>query len=323
MQKQPVVTSADASKEGTSAIVIANPTSGSYAQSKQQIEQTISFLRINGWQAELRLTHAQGDARRLAREAVAQQIDVVIAVGGDGTINEVIQELAGSETALGVLPSGTVNVWAREMGIPFENAGARDVLVHGRTRRVDLGCVNDRYFLLMAGIGFDGEVTHAVEKKPVKRFGVLGYLVVGTWMGLNFPSFRAFLQVDGRVVKVNALQIVVGNTQLYGGAIKYTWQAKCDDGLLDVCIVKKQSMLGRVQAFLDFLLHREQRHQWVRYATCKTLKIRTRRELAMQIDGDPAGHITSGYPPTTFTVVPGALKVIVPQKTPEGLFVHE
>jgi diacylglycerol kinase (ATP) len=230
------------SLQGTqlSAIVIANPTAGSYAHQAQRIQETITFLHAHGWKAELKLTLAAGDARRLAREAVQQGIDVVVVVGGDGTINEVIQELAGSETALGVLPSGTVNVWAREVGIPLDNEKARNILIDGQTRRIDLGKINDRYFLLMVGIGIDGEVTHAVEKKPAKRFGVLGYLLIGTWLGLGYPAFRALLQMDEREIKANALQIVIGNTQLYEVSVKYTWQAKCDDGLLVVWIVRNR-----------------------------------------------------------------------------------
>ena len=320
MQEETLSNGSVSTKSPASAIMIANPTSGSYIQYIYQLEEALSFLRYHGWQVELKLTQAAGDAQRLAREAVEQHIDVVIAVGGDGTINEIIQALAGSETALGVLPGGTANVWAREVGIPLDVSGAREVLVHGQRRHIDLGCANKRYFLLMAGIGLDGEVTQAVEKKPLKRLGALAYLLMGAWLGLNYPSFRAFLQVDGRVVKVNSLQIIIGNTQLYGGAVKYTWHAKCDDGLLDICIIRKHDMWNRVLIFLDFILHREQRRQWVYYMTCKSVKLRTRRPIAMQIDGDPAGYTRKGYPPVTFTIAPGALKVIVPQKTPEGLF---
>src|SRR5579884_363001 len=304
----------------TTAILIANPTSGSHIFHAQQIRETITFLREHGWQAELRLTTAAGDARRFAHEAVKQKIDVVVAVGGDGTINEIIQELAGSETALGVLPSGTVNVWAREVGIPLDNAGAREVLLNGQIRHIDLGKINDRYFLLMVGIGLDGEVTHAVEKKPAKRLGVLGYWLVGAWLGLGYGGFAITLNADGRRVKTHALQVIIGNTQLYGGAVKYTWQAQCDDGLLDICIVRRQSIHRRPLVLLDFLLHREQRRQWVRYEKCTQVKIRTRHPVAIQIDGDPMGHTSNGYPPTTVNIVPGALKVLVPQTTPEGLF---
>jgi diacylglycerol kinase (ATP) len=308
-------------KKGTTAVIIANPTAGSYVQNEHQIRETVSYLQQHGWKAELWLTQKAGDARRLAGEAVQQKKDVVIVVGGDGTINEVIQELANSETALGVLPSGTVNVWARETGIPLENTGAREILLHGQTRNIDLGQVGDRYFLLMAGIGVDGEITHAVEKKPVKRFGVLGYLVIGTWLGFGYPGFRIVLQVGEQTIHANAFQVIIGNTQLYGGAIKYTWEAKCDDGLLDVCVIYKRNFFGRIGMAIDFLLHREQRRQWVKYETGQDIKIHTQKPVAMQIDGDSAGNTpASDFPPITFRVIPGSLKVIVPQHVPEALF---
>ncbi len=304
----------------TTAIIVANPTSGTYTHNRLQIEETIDFLRQHGWQVDLCLTKAAGDARKFAREAVEQHISVVVAVGGDGTINEIIQELANSDTALGVLPSGTVNVWARETGIPLDNRAAREILLHGRTRRIDLGQMGDRYFLLMAGIGFDGEVTRTVEKKSVKRFGVLGYFFVGTWFGLSYPSFRVTVQMGERTFRTTAIQIIIGNTQLYAGAVKYTWQAKCDDGLLDICILRRQNVFGRLAMAADFILHREQRRNWVQYETCKDIKIRTRRRVAVQIDGDSAGDTTRSFPPVTFRAAPDALKVIVPHNVPEGLF---
>lgn len=298
-----------------STVIIANPASGSYFLHVRQIEELVAFLRSAGWGVELRLTKAAGDARRIACEAVAEKADVVIAAGGDGTINEIVQELVGSETALGVLPLGTVNVWAREMHIPLDIAGARDVLMHGKTRKIDVGKVNDRYFLLMVGIGFDAEVTHAVEKKPMKRLGIVGYLLTGFWMSLGYDSFAATLKFASREVKTRAVQIVIGNTQLYGGAVKFTWQARCDDGLLDMCIVRKRSKLRRLLVLLDFLLHQERRRQWVSYETSDHIEIDTSKPIAMQVDGDPLGHT-----PAVFTIVPRALKVIVPQQTPQGLF---
>jgi diacylglycerol kinase (ATP) len=307
-----------ASRRQHSAVMIANPSSGSYARSAHDVEETMAFLRQAGWQVDLQLTEAAGDGRRLAREAVAQKADVVIAAGGDGTINEVIQELAGSETALGVLPIGTVNVWAREMEIPLESEGAREVLLHGTTRRVDLGRINDRHFLLMVGIGFDGEVAQSVEKKRLKRFGVLGYLLTTLRMSLRFRGFRAALTLDKHEVRMHALQIVIGNTQLYGGAITFTWHAKCDDGLLDVCIVHPGSRWRHLLLLRDLLLQRKQERQLVSYETCTSLEIRTHRPIALQIDGDAAGQT-----PATIQTVPGALKVIVPQTKPEGIFQKE
>jgi diacylglycerol kinase (ATP) len=302
------------------AIIIANPASGAvgFPHQTHSFDETLAFLRNHGWKVDLWYTQARGDGEQLARKAVEQKANLVIAAGGDGTINEIIQGLAGSETALGVLPTGTVNVWAREMGIPLDDAGARKVLVNGRTRRIDLGCVNGRYFMLMVGIGLDGEVTQAVEQKPLKRLGILGYTLALLWLGPGYRGFPVVAQIDGYVVKTRALQIFAGNTQLYAGAVKFTWQAKCDDELLDLCIVRKRNLWGRLIVARDFLLRREQRRLWVRYDTFRTLKIETPEPIPFQIDGE-----AGGYTPAEFRVASGVLKVIVPQKAPEGLFSKE
>lgn len=298
-----------------SAVMLANEKSGSFSKDKDQLEETLDFLRLHGWNVKLEYTTSSDDARRLAREAVAQKKDIVIAVGGDGTINSVIQELAGSETALGLIPGGTFNVWAHETGIPLDIAGARDILINGQTRRIDLGRASNHYFLLMAGIGFGGTVTYAVKKESMKRLGILGYLLTGIRLGLGFESFRTILDIDGQVQKTHALQIVVGNTQLYGSLLRFTWKARSDDGLLDVCIVRSPKKLERVMVMLDFLLQSNARRKWVTYTTCKSVEIRTRKPVNFQVDGEPLGHT-----PATFSVVPGALKVIVPRVTPEDLF---
>jgi len=299
------------------AIIIANPASGTvgFPHQIQSFDETLAFLRNHGWKVELWYTQVRGDGEHLARKAVEQKANLVIAAGGDGTINEIIQGLAGSETALGVLPSGTVNVWARELGIPLDDTRARSVLVNGQTRWIDLGCVNGRYFLLMVGVGFDGEVTHAVEGKPLKRLGILGYTLAVIWLGPGYRGFPVVAQIDGNVIKSRAIQIFVGNTQLYAGAVKFTWQAKCDDELLDLCIVRKRNLWGRLVVVRDFILRREKRRLWVRYDTFKTLKIETPEPVPYQIDGEPGG-----YTPAEFSVAPGILKVIVPQQTPDGLF---
>jgi len=297
------------------AVIIANPVSGFMPVQAGRLQDTLAFLRSLGWRVELRYTQGPGDGSELARKAVEQQADMVIAAGGDGTINDIIQGLAGSETALAVLPTGTVNVWAREMGIPLDAHGARQVLVNGQTRRVDVGCINGRYFLLMVGIGFDGEITQAVDHKPLKRLGVFGYALAALWFGPGYKGFPVVVNNNGVVVKTRALQIFIGNTQLYAGALKFTWQARLDDGLLDLCIVRKRSHLGRIIVLWDFILRRDQRRMWVRYEQVKSIQIDTPTPIAYQIDGDSGGQT-----PAILTVAQKALKVVVPQKIPGGLF---
>lgn len=308
-----------AAQQRTTAIVIANPHAGSYQHEQQHIAEAVTYLQAHGWDVELKLTQEKGDGGKFTREAVQNGLNVVVVVGGDGTINEVIQELAGSDTALGVLPSGTVNVWARETGIPFENTQAREILLNGQIRRIDLGKVNDRYFLLMSTIGFDAEVTHTVEKRPGK-LGVLSYIVLGTWLGIGYPNFQAILEMEGKTRRFRVLQVVFGNTQLYAGAIKFTWQAKVDDGVLDVCIVHSTSPLGRIRMLFDFLLRRTKRARWVHYESAQTVKVHTRKPVAIQVDGDPAGYTSDKGEPTQFSIAKHALKVIVPQELPETLF---
>lgn len=310
----------EALQTGQRAIMIANPKAGSYNQ--EQIEDTLTYLRNHHWTVDLRLTASAGDAQTLAREAVDQKMNAVIAVGGDGTINEVIQALAGSETALGVLPGGTINVWAREVGIPLDNRQAREILINGQVRRIDLGQVNERYFLLMATIGLDAEIAHTVEKGPIKRLGIAGYLLFGTWLGLGYPNFTATLLIGKQLIRTRALQIVFGNTQLYAGAIRLTWRARCDDGLLDISVIRNQNAFGRILLIADFLLGKKKRRlQWVRYETAEAVRLYTSRAAAIQTDGDPAGYTGKGeYTPTILRIAPGALKVIVPQQLPADLF---
>src|SRR6266699_3007073 len=258
------------------AVIIANPTSGNggFPLQNRHFDETLTFLRNQGWKAELWYTQSARDGEHLALKAVEQQVNLVIAAGGDGTINEIIQALAGSETALGVLPTGTVNVWAREMGIPFDVAGARNVLLRGQTRRVDLGCVNGRYFLMTVGIGLDGTITQAVEKRPLKRLGIFGFFLAATWLGPGYQSFPITLHRDGNTVNA--------------GAFKFTWQAKCDDGLLDLCIVRKRGPLGRFVVLWDFILRREKRRLWVRYETFTSIEIDSPQPIAIQVDGESA-----------------------------------
>ena len=298
-----------------SAVIIANPVSGVLPVQAARLHETTVFLQSHGWQVDLWYTQGPGDGSNLARKAVDQGVDMVIAAGGDGTINDIIQGLVGSDTALAVLPTGTVNVWAREMGIPFDAHGACQVLINGQTRSVDVGWINGRYFLLMVGIGIDGQITRAVEHKPLKRLGVLGYALAALWFGPGYKGFPVVVNNNDVVVKTRALQVFVGNTQLYAGAFKFTWQARLDDGLLDLCIVRKRSWLGRIIVLSDFILRRDQRRMWVRYDQVKSVQIDTPTPVAYQVDGDSGGQT-----PAILTVAQKALKVVVPQKTPDGLF---
>ncbi len=301
------------------ARIIANPFSGTMIVPGviEELREAVAWLCDHGLPTELCLTTRPGHAVELAREAVKARLDIVIAAGGDGTINDVIQALAGTTTALGVLPLGTANVWAHEMGIPRTATGAADVLLSGVRRRVDLGRAGSRYFLLMAGVGFDAEVARRVDASALKRLGVklLEYLAVASFLSVTQRPARVLIRQDGRRRSTRSLMIIIGNTRLYGSALTFTGRAVADDGLLDVVVVGGGGLLHRASVLGRAVLRRRSLGPRVQYHRCRALRLEADAPLPVQVDGEVIGTL-----PLTFSVAPLALTVIVPPHAPSALF---
>jgi YegS/Rv2252/BmrU family lipid kinase len=243
-------------------------------------------------------------------------VDAVLVAGGDGTLNEAIQGLVGTDTALGYLPYGTVNIWAREIGLPLDPAGAARAILHGRDERIDVGYANDRAFLLMAGVGLDGEVVRRARsvEHHKQRFGVLPYVAVGI---STLPLYRGGdveLRYDGVIRRVQALMLVVGNSRLYAGRFRLTPQAVMNDGWLDLCIVKGKGPLAVVRQSLPLLLSGRVIRGDVEMLRVRDLGIVSATPLPYQVDGELAGTT-----PVRFTIRPRALRVIVPREFASSL----
>jgi len=291
------------------AVIVCNPAAGRQ-QAAEGIGRASDVLVRAGWTIDVEMSTGRGDATRIARNAVESRVDAVIAAGGDGTINEAIQALAGSETALGYLPYGTVNIWARELGIPLDPAAAAQTFVEGQAKQIDLGQANGRYFLLMAGLGFDGEVVrreHALDRYK-RRFGVLPYVAAGASALWQYRGADVELRYDGLIRRVQALMLVVGNTRLYGGFFRFTPRAVANDGWLDLCIIKGKGLLAVVRQSLPLLLARTITHADVELIRVRDLTVRAERSLPLQLDGEPVGET-----PVTFGIAPRTLRVIVPR----------
>src|SRR5579875_1437029 len=300
------------------ARIIANPTAGSiHFAALHDLRQTAEWLTAQGLPTELRLTQRPGHARELAAEAVEAGQKLVVAAGGDGTLNDVIQSLAGQTAALGVLPMGTVNVWAREMNIPLSLHEARKVLLHGVRRRVDLGRAGTRYFLMMAGVGFDAEVARRVEQGMLKRIGLkmLDYLTTVGILSVTHRAASIRIRLHGDRRAISALMVIIGNTRLYGGAMTFTERAVADDGKLDVLIVRNGGLAHRLNVLARALLRRPAQGPRVRYERAQRVRIEANVRVPVQVDGDVIGFL-----PMTFESVPQALTVLVPQAAPEDLF---
>jgi YegS/Rv2252/BmrU family lipid kinase len=271
----------------------------------------MDVLAAAGWETDVEVSACAGDATRIAADAVAAGYDAVLAAGGDGTLNEVVQALAGTVTALGYLPYGTVNIWARELGIPLDPAAAARAFVDGRVERIDLGRANDRYFLLMAGLGFDGEVVSRERSldRYKRRFGVLPYVAAGASTLVRYRGADFELRYDGLIRRVQALMLVIGNTRLYGGMFHFTPNAVANDGWLDLCIIKGRGVLALARQSLPLLFARTAAYAEVELLRVRELAARTERPVLLQLDGELAGST-----PVVFRVEPRAIRAIVPRE---------
>lgn len=296
---------------GTRALIVFNPTAGQAESLKSELSACSDILRGGGWQVDMQPTSGPGDGSRIAREAAAAGYDVVIAAGGDGTINEVINGLAGSTTVLGALPIGTMNVWVRELGWPLQPRAAAEALLTARVRAIDLGRAGERYFLLMAGVGFDAAVVGGVGSKEKRKFGALAYAMRAFEIATRFRGTRVRLTIDGRVMRRRTILIVVGNSQLYGGIMKITARASIDDGLLDVCLINGNSLIEAPLRLVSILLQRYSLDPKIEYYRAHSIQIESRQRLPIQVDGD---HL--GQTPILFEVAPSILWALLPQTLP-------
>jgi diacylglycerol kinase (ATP) len=295
-------------------MLVYNPTAGQSEALESELLTAIAVWEEHGWTVDRRPTACPGDGRRLAQLAAEQAYDLVIAAGGDGTINEVVNGLVGTATALAPLPLGTMNVWARELGLPLQPRAAAAALLEWTPRRIDLGKAGDQHFLLMAGIGFDAAITAAVGAAEKRRLGAFAYVLRGIEIALRIRGARTRLILDGRMVKGRVLMVLVGNSQLYGGLVKITHRASIDDGLLDVCVIHGDNVLSALRHTFAILRRRYSHDPEIAYYRARTIQITARPRLPVQVDGDPIGQT-----PMTFEVVPGAISALLPPTPPEDL----
>jgi YegS/Rv2252/BmrU family lipid kinase len=292
----------------TNAVLVRNPVSRHTAD-EQTLAEVIAFGREHGWQIECHTSQFPGDMTALARRVADGGADVVLAHGGDGTINEVINGIAGTRTALGVLPAGTANVWAKEMRISRNPLTALQSMIEGDRHTIDLGRANGRYFLLMAGVGLDGEVIEHVTPRAKQRFGALSYVVAGVPAAVRTKPWQVRMHIDGDTVESALYWMVVGNTRSYGGFREITHRAVADDGKLDVAMMQRGGVFHLLADGARLFLRRHDRSPNVRYTQVTSIAVET-PGLPVQVDGEPAGET-----PMLFEIAPQALTVIVPAGT--------
>ncbi|MCS7351607.1 diacylglycerol/lipid kinase family protein [Thermoflexus sp.] len=306
-------------------MIIYNPAAGPREMLREVQAVARKWQEERQWSVFLRITERPGMATDLAHEAALEGFHWVIAAGGDGTVNEVANGLVGMRAALGVLPVGTGNVWARQLGLPvyplvhpLRIQIAAHLLEAAHEHAIDVGRANGRYFLLWAGIGLDAQVAQHMEPRTrnAKRLGALAYLIAAAMIAKDFPAMRATVIVDGRRrVKGRTLVVLVANAQLYGGLVRIAPQAVLDDGYLNVCVFRGMGLPWAIRHFFNVFGGRHLQDPAVKFFTGRRVVVETRPVVPVQVDGEPIGHT-----PMVFEIVPRSLRILVPPTAPADLF---
>ena len=296
-------------------MLIYNPTAGQI-WSPFRPEAVQEYLAKHDWSVDIRPTAYAGSGSELARQAVSEAYDVVIAAGGDGTLNEVTQGLAYSSVSLGILPVGTTNVLAREFQIPLSFQEALEYLPIAQSATIDLGKVNQRYFLLMAGIGYDAEVVRDVNLQIKTVAGKTAVVTSGLLNLFNHQPFVVRLKcVDekGRRLRLRrtAMQIFVSNASTYATDYKIAEDARMDDGLLELHIFKSKSFQDTFFSLISLAMRRHKEWTDFEHYSVTQVEISGRKAAPVQIDGDTICTL-----PVRIEVAPQALKVLKPKLMP-------
>ncbi|MDN7122213.1 sphingosine kinase [Nocardioides sp. ChNu-153] len=266
-------------------------------------EVALPRLRRAGFEVLDLVGGSAEEASALARDAVAGGVEALVACGGDGTVHLALQHVAGTGTALGVVPAGTGNDLARELGIPADPAGAADRVVGGARRTLDLARVGDRWVATVVACGFDALVADRAAAMTWPR-GPSRYVLATAVELRHLQPRRYTLELDGQVRTVEAVLAAVGNTSSFGGGLRITEGARTDDGLLDVVVVRSLDRRGLVRAFPSLYRgthtgHPAYEHHRVRSVTVAAAGI------TAYADGEPVGPL-----PLTVTTVPAAVEVL-------------
>jgi len=300
--------------ERKDAVVIVNPAAHNAAK-RQALYGANAWLRENGWKVEWIETSGAGDATVVATTAAEHGVPLVFVCGGDGTLNEAVNGLAGSETAVSVIPSGTVNLWARELGLLKKPAEAVRLAIEGDRRRIDLGKAGSRYFLSQVSFGVDAAVIHRVSHRIKGRAGAAAYALSAAKQVLTYRGSRVRLSLDGEERTAHTLTVVAGNTRIYAGLTKITPDAIVDDGHLDVCVYEGRGRWDIVRLAALTLLRRHRGSKRVDYKRVRHLKITSEEPLPVQLDGEPLAES-----PTDVSIAAGALWVMTPTGLRSPLF---
>jgi lipid kinase YegS len=276
------------------------------------LRAAVARQRAAGHRIEVRVTGEKGDARGFASEA--DKVDLVIAAGGDGTLNEVVHGLMDLPTAarpvLGVVPLGTANDFATGCGIPHDPEEALALCMEGKATPIDVGKANEHWFLNAATIGFGAEVTATTPSELKHLLGPAAYGVMGAILAMNVHHYRGRLILPDREITGSGPAAIVANGRQAGGGLQVTPRARVDDGLLDVFAVRDIPTLALLTAARE-LQELSPDGEYINYWQTPWAEVHTEEAIPVNLDGEPVQFSSVRY-----EAVPSAIRLIVPPNCP-------
>jgi diacylglycerol kinase (ATP) len=257
------------------------------------------------------------EAMAEAARRYASQVEGLLIVGGDGALNRALQGCVGTDVAVGMLPRGTVNVWAHEIGLPADPRLAIEALAAGTTRLVDVGSIvwpavrEQSYFLLMAGFGFDGEVVRMVDRKLKRWLGLPAFMIASVAAYFRHEPYRAVIVVDGTRHDMMLTQLVVANARHYGGDLPLAASAELADGWLDLWTLGPAPRWQHAARFARIVATQRDLGDRLLPARARRVSVEAEHPLAVQIDGDSAPRHPG---PVEVSLLPGALRAWLPRR---------
>lgn len=284
---------------------VINPVAGK-KQVKEWIARIQDLTEQYGFAYKILTTERFQDGINKGRAAVQNNCDIVVAVGGDGTVSEIVNGIKDSDAILGVIPVGTGNDFVKSLGIPLTFEEALKCIFNGKNKEIDLGIVDDKYFINVASVGFDAQVVIETQKIKKNLVGPAAY-VMGIFKALmGYTPFHLEIETEDSIINRQAVLIAVGNGIFYGGGMKITPHAKMDDGLLDVCLVNSMSKGKIVRLFPLLFSGKHLSRPEVEYFKVKRIKVECNNGH-INSDGDIIGKC-----PASFRIEPHAIKVLIP-----------
>lgn len=286
----------------TKTVVILNPTAG-IAETVSDCQQRVESIAR---ESPVRVSSHPGEAELLARQAVEEGFMRIVAAGGDGTVNHVANGLAGSNAVMGVLPIGTVNVFAIELGLPSHSLELCWQIIEGENSRlIDLPSANGKYFVQLGGVGLDAQVVKETSLAFKRSLGPLSYLISAAQIAARRPPKLLIESADSSIDEASF--ILVGNGRHYGGPFPFFKQAVIDDGLFDVVVFKRLGYLEIIKYLQDVVFSSDIRAPDVEYFQTQRLRVTSEQDVPVELDGDLAGNC-----PVEFRIQKQGLRVLSP-----------